>query len=361
MPVDNNSKIWAQAEDYTAGRMSESELIALNAQLAGDQQFAASFQEAIDLLRSLEGAGATQKFRNTLQSIHQDIAGRNPKPRTISLKAHYLRSAAVAAGVAILTSIATLWIGFTATGNKNSSKYSELRREIDRDIANIKQSQSKIINDLNKKSNNTLAENKYSGTGFALTNDGYLVTNYHVTEGADSLYIQTKDGSYYKAFIVSFDQSRDIAILKVQQKDFRFSKSGIPYTFATAKSGLGERVYTLGFPQDEIVYSEGYISASNGYMGDSSQYRLEMPAHPGQSGAPVLDDDGNIVAIVTGKEARSEGTTFAVSTKSMLKFLRSMPKSSDIHLPKSNKLARLSRTQQIEKLQDFTCIVKVYK
>jgi serine protease Do len=359
MSVDN--KVWITAEAYLAKNLSTDELGLLEIKIGEDKNFASEFHDACSLLRSLNNAGSQQKFKNNLATINQKIKEESAvKPRKIALSMQYLRTAGVAAVVAILASVGSMWV-MEHNSHNNTSKYSELRKEIRSDLENIKQSQSRIIKDLNNKANKPQIENKYSGTGFALSNDGYLVTNYHVTKGADSLYIQTRDGNYYKAYTVSFDATADIAILKIQAKNFKFSKNAqIPYSFANTKSGLGTQVYTLGYPQNDAVYSEGYISSRNGYLGDSLQYRLELPADPGQSGAPVLDASGNIVAIVTAKESKSVGTTFAVSTKAMLKLLRGIPESVNIRLPKSSKLTNLSRNQQIEKIQDFTCVVKVY-
>lgn len=355
------NKIWILAERFLAGELDTREMEALEQQLQQDKAFAASWNDTLNLLGSLNAAAAQQQFRNTLGAIDKDIRqSGETQARKITLRMHYLRTAAVAAGVALLASAGTAW--WNNRSEVNKSEYSELRREIRSDIENIKQSQNRILNDLNNKANKPAIDNKYSGTGFALSNEGYLITNYHVTEGADSLYIQTRDGNYYKAYTVSFDAAADLAILKVESRHFRFSKTGqIPYVFAQAKSDLGESVYTLGYPQDEVVYSEGYISSRNGYMGDSMQYRLELPAEPGQSGAPVLDASGNIVAVVTGKESKSAGTTYAVSSRTILRLLRNIPEASALRLPKNNKLSRLSRTQQIEKIQDFTCVVRVYK
>ncbi|MFA6152729.1 MAG: serine protease [Chitinophagaceae bacterium] len=358
MSLENN--IWKLAEGYLTQTLSAEETKSLEQRLASDKTFANEFQEASNMLRSLNKNGEQKRFQQTLGSINQKIKTEAENaPRKISLRTHYMRTAAVAAGVALIATLGTnLWHN---RSQGQTSKYAELRK-VRTEIEGIKQSQNRIIKDLNTKANKPAIENKYSGTGFALSNDGYIVTNYHVTEGADSLYIQTRDGSYYKASTVSFDANADIAILKVESKKFRFSKQGVvPYSFATGKSGLGERIFTLGYPQDEVVYSEGYISSKNGYMGDSMQYRLELPAEPGQSGAPVIDASGAVVGIVTGKESKSISTTYAVSSKTMLRLLRNIPQASSITLPKSSKLGKMSRSQQIEKIQDFTCVVNVYK
>ena len=358
--MTNENNIWKLAEGYLNKTLNVDELKSLEQSIAEDKNFAAEFHEAANMLRAVQNNAAQEKFKNNINSIKENIRqAEKEQPRKISLRLHYIRTASVAAGVALL---ASLGVNLWNNRNQNSTpKYSELRK-VRTEIEGIKQSQKRIIKDLDNKANKPAIDNMYSGTGFALTNDGYLLTNYHVTEGADSLYIQTHSGDYYKAFMVSFDAKSDIAILKIESKNFKFSKQAtLPYTFATSKTKLGERVFTLGYPQDEIVYSEGYISSRNGYMGDSMQYRLELPAEPGQSGAPVLDATGNVVAIVTGKESKSSGTTYAVCSNTLLRLLHNLPQSNSINLPKSSKLSGLSRTQQIEKIQEFTCVVNVYK
>lgn len=349
---------WQLAESYVAGILSTTELAALKTRLETDPVFAVDFQECVNMLQSLGSRGKQQQFRNMLLNIHQETATEQKTPswkvRTIPLRTHYLRTGAIAAGIALLTTLSTFSI-VTHNEKKRSSQYSLLKRELE----TIKRSQSAIIKNINGAQNTPVAPANYSGTGFALTNDGYIATNYHVTEGADSIYIQNREGQYFKAHLVTFDQKSDVAILKVDYKNFRFAKTDVPYTFASSKKSLGSRVFTLGYPQDEIVYNEGYISSKNGFQGDSMQYRLELPAAPGQSGAPVIDVNGNIIAIVTGKESETNGTTYAVSTKAIFNLINS----SDINmkLPKTNRLSRVNREQQVEKLEFYTCSVKVYK
>ena len=91
------------------------------------------------------------------------------------------------------------------------------------------------------------------------------------------------------------------------------------------------------------------------------QYRLEVSASPGQSGAPVMDDAGNIVAIIRSKDSDAADITYAVSSKALLRLLHDLPRQTGLRLPKANKLSNFSRAQQIEKLQDYTCMVQVYK
>ncbi|RYE23587.1 MAG: serine protease [Sphingobacteriales bacterium] len=364
MAIDSNN-IWKLAEAYVGGTLQPSELVNLKERLANDAAFAAEFHECANMLRSLNGSGEQNRFRNMLKSIHATHVAvpvkttKENKVRTIPLRTHYLRTCAIAASIALLTSLTTFW-AIQHNNKKINSQYSLLKR----DLETYKRATNEVVNSINTTKDTKQipqAEVRYTGTGFAVTNDGYVVTNYHVTEGADSVYIQNREGRYYKAYVVSFDKQSDISLLKVEDKGFRFSKTDIPYTFANNKRSLGDRVYTLGYPQDEIVYSEGYIAAKNGYEGDSLQYRLQIPAAPGQSGAPVIDNNGTIIGIITGKESETEGTTYAVSSGALLRMLHNVPKENEVRLVKNNKLSNLNRQQQIEKLQSYTCSIKVYK
>lgn len=350
-----NNNMWELADRYVSASMSEQELTELKEQLANDAKFAFKFQESVNMLRALKNKGKQQDFKDTLKSIHEQHQPK-PKGKTIALKTHYMRTGAFAAGIALVTSIATFFV-VRSDNKKIASQYSLLKRDLEK----YKRSHNELINNIQGEDEHPSAPARYSGTGFALTNDGYLVTNYHVTDGADSIYVQTKTGQYYKAFVVSFDQQADVAILKVEDSHFKFAKGDIPYTFANAKKSLSSKVFTLGFPQEEIVYSEGYISSKNGYGGDSAQYRLEIPASPGQSGAPVIDANGQIIAIITGKESESNSTTYAVSSTALLDLINNLPQDAAVSMPKYNRLSRLNREKQVEKLEDFTCSVKIYK
>lgn len=352
-------KIWELAEAYLDNKLSAIDKAAIDQRMSVDSAFATEFQDCTNILLSMKGSGEHKQYRQVLKGVHDKVAKESSQellPRTITFWHNNWRTAAIAASIAILTSLTTFWVA-QHNNNKIASQYSLLRR----DLETYKRSQNKIIGDIKKQTNTPQLQARYTGTGFALTNDGYLVSSYHVIAGADSVYIQNKEGDYYKADIVAFNETTDVVILRVTQEHFKFNKQDIPYTIASNRKKLGARVYTLGFPQDEIVYNEGYISAKNGYGGDSTQYRLDIPAGPGQSGAPVADASGNIIGIITGKETESEGTTYAVASEAIIDLLNTLPKENSIKMPSTNRLGRLNREQQIERLEYYTCAIKVYK
>jgi serine protease Do len=135
----------------------------------------------------------------------------------------------------------------------------------------------------------------------------------------------------------------------------------LPYTLAKDKVGLGANIFTLGYPKEDIVYDKGYISSKNGFEGDDQQYTLELPAGHGQSGSPVIREDGYVIGILTAIGSQEEANTYAVSTKALMKLLHSLPDDKALHLPKTNKLAKMNREEQIDKMESYTFSVKVYK
>ena len=370
MSINNN--IWEIAEAYLSGTLPEAEVTELKARLESDIAFANEFHESADLIRSFQGSGKQKRFRTMLRDISdKQTAGTTiKKTRRIQLPAQFWRTAGVAASVAILTSTITIW-SLKPSIKKSDSQYSTISREVEhlkKMQAQQQVQQNQLIQNINKNTRPLPppSDVKYTGTGFAITNDGYFVTAYHVINNdgngyGDSVYIQNHEGQYFKATLVNFDAKADVAILRVEKKNFHFGKGEVPYTFATDKAGLGVSIYTLGYPKDEIVYSEGYISSKNGFEGNDLQYTLQLPAGHGQSGSPVIDEDGNMLGILTAIGSQNEANTYAVSSKALINLIHSATNDKTIHLPKINRLGNMSREEQIEKMEAYTFSVKVYK
>ncbi len=366
--MNKEEEILALAEAELAGTLTAAQKSGLEERLAADAAFAKEYNDSIALLKSLNGNRRQRNYKALLKNIHNQlmVPDAPKKPKIISFSPQQWRTAAVAASVALLTSFGTMLMMRVNERKAATAQNIQLLRH---EINNIKQSQNSQQRDIatikgqqaaTPAATPAMQPSNFSGTGFALTNDGYVITNYHVTDGADSVFIQTRNGHYHKARVKAIDPKADLAVLKIEDEDFRFGKGDLPYAFAPGKAALGARIYTLGFPQDEIVYNEGYISSRNGYEGDSMQYQLDVTASPGQSGAPVLDNNGNVLAFIRSKNNDEERTTYAVSSKALLRLLHDL-KQTDVRLPKTAHLSAYSREQQIEKLQDYTCMIQVYK
>lgn len=360
------------AERYLDNELTGPEWDAVRKVLDEDSVICAAWNNSLRFIQTLRNAGEHYRTRKMIEDVvakskvgqekynHTNKSFIVPQSsRALSFR-KLLKMSSVAAMIAIVASTITFWIATSAFRKTSNNQYTQLRREIGREIADIKQNQLPG----NKHKNvadaaTTPMPGDYGGSGFAITNDGYIATNYHVVDGADSIFVQTPDGNYYKSFVVAFDPNSDIAILKINNNKFRFSRSGtLPYAISKKRAALAQQVFSIGYPSDNPVYNEGYISSQDGYEGDDHSYQLEITANPGQSGAPVFDQSGNVIAMVTAKQ---KNATYAIHCDALVKLAQSLPEANKITIPTHNALSRLSRTEQVKRAMDYVCAVRVYK
>jgi S1-C subfamily serine protease len=117
----------------------------------------------------------------------------------------------------------------------------------------------------------------------------------------------------------------------------------------------------LGYPRDEVVYGEGYLSAKTGYNGDTLSCQIFIAANPGNSGGPIFNHNGEVIGILSAKETESEGAVFAVQSKYIYQVLDELKKSSlyeNVKLSSKSALLGLDKVQQVKKIQDFVFMVK---
>jgi S1-C subfamily serine protease len=172
------------------------------------------------------------------------------------------------------------------------------------------------------------------GTGFFVTKDGYLLTNFHVVKGAARVEVQYKSHAPVKADIVETDEHADLALLKVDGTGFS------PLAIArTANVDLGDEVFTIGFPNIEMQgfepkYTDGKISSLDGIQDDTTEYQISVPVQPGNSGGPLCNEKGEVVGIVVARlndmaalretGAVPQNVNYAVKAKHALRLLQSV-------------------------------------
>jgi serine protease Do len=358
------TNIWEIAEAYNDGTLSPSDLVKLKDRLADDAAFAKEFEGSLAMVRGLNDMHEHAAFKDTLQQIHAEREPvKNTMRKIMALPREFWRTGAVAATVAVLTSTITFW-SLNPSIKKNDSQYNTISREVEHIKKGLKSNTDEIENI--KKTTTPVpssTEVRYTGTGFAITNDGYFVTAWHVVNQGnfDSVYILTSNNEYFKASLIRHDDKADIALLKVDKKNFKFSKTDIPYTIAATKAPIGTGIFTLGYPKDDEVYSEGYISSRNGYEDNDLQYTLELPAAHGQSGSPVMNAAGEVIGMLTAVGSQGEGNTYAVSSRALVALVEDTPNLGKTFGHHVNKLHKLPREQQIAKMEACTFSVKVFK
>ena len=354
-------------EAYLNGEMPEEESRAFEKLRAENPALDQQIVAHKAFLDTLSNYGKRKSLISAMNSIHDEMDIRAVKAEALPTSTlirvlwnKYKMNAAVAASVAILAVFTSLLsTGYFSKINASKSDYNALRRVVAREIGKVKQSQNEILQNIHTAPSNP---GLFGATGFALTEDGYLVTNHHVIEGADSVYIQNTAGESYKVKTVHVNPAYDIAILKIIDPDFK-SFSSLPYTFKKSVADLGENVYTIGFPKDDYVLGTGYLSSRTGYNGDTVQYQIDIPLNNGNSGGPLLDNKGNVIGVISGKQMHADGASFAIKSKYLLEAIDSISETElggEISINKKNSLAGLNRKDQIKKLQNYIFMVKVY-
>ncbi len=138
------------------------------------------------------------------------------------------------------------------------------------------------------------------GSGFFITRDGYLLTNFHVVKDADSVKVKYKNETI-DAKVIETDTLDDLAVLKVDGRTF-------PAIAIAAKDSvtLGQEVFTIGFPNIQMQglepkYTDGKISSLAGMEDDETEYQISVPVQPGNSGGPLCDANGEVVGVVVAR------------------------------------------------------------
>lgn len=360
----NDLLLIQEIERYLEGEMSVSERDAFETLRQSDPAIDRQVQEQQLMLQQLRANGQRRQLLDRMEAIHATMEKTPaiPAPEKISTPVINMRSRrtwinlAAAACIALVTSLSTIAIMQKASKKASTAQYEDVRRVLN----NIQRSQNALIHNINSNKKAPLNPGTYGGTCFAISRNGYMITNYHVIAGADSIYIQNNKGEAFKAISIFEDVSSDLAVLRIADSTFR--SSALPYSLKLHPVRPGEEVFSMGFPRDEIVYGKGYISAQTGFNGDTLAYQVSIPVNPGNSGAPLLDAQGEVIGIITGKQSTSDGIAFAVKSGHLKRLLDELPKDkfSRKDLKQRNQLNGMNRVEQLKKLEEFVYMVKVY-
>ena len=148
-----------------------------------------------------------------------------------------------------------------------------------------------------------------SGSGFIVSADGYVVSNYHVVEGATKLSVIMADSKEYPAELVGYDINNDISVLKIDAKDLPFVKLGSSENLA-----VGDQVAAIGNPLGELTstLTVGYVSAKDRTINTEGTYinmiQTDAAINSGNSGGPLFNMKGEVVGITTAKMTGTSGS-----------------------------------------------------
>jgi TPR repeat protein len=226
-----------------------------------------------------------------------------------------------------------------------------------------------------------------AGTGFFITEDGYVITNAHVLGNSAQVRLLTASG-LLSARVLKVDSANDLALLKAEGKlprveDILDSKPDVARTpegkfealpVATSRSvKLGNTVVTLGFPNIGLQgfapkFARGEIASLAGAMDDPRFFQISVPLQPGNSGGALVDERGNVIGVVSAKLSASaalktsgalpENVNYAVKSSFLLGFLESVPEvASKLKEPNTS---AIPTAEVVEKAKAAAVLVLVY-
>ncbi len=173
-----------------------------------------------------------------------------------------------------------------------------------------------------------------TGTGFVISADGEILTNYHVVENAENLTVTFHDGTEYTAKLLGYEAESDVALLKIDAEGLTAVKLGDSDAIC-----VGEQIAAIGNPLGELTYTMtvGYVSAKGRavYTDDMpiNMMQIDAAINSGNSGGPLFNLAGEVVGITTAKysgsisgSANIEGIGFAIPINDVLSILDDLRK-----------------------------------
>ena len=168
-----------------------------------------------------------------------------------------------------------------------------------------------------------------TGSGFIISEDGYVVTNYHVIDGATQIAVITHGNDTFYANVVGYESTNDIALLKVEGRELPFVTLGSSDAIA-----VGEQVMAIGNPLGDLTatLTVGYVSAKDRIIDADgtviNMLQTDAAINAGNSGGPLFNTSGEVVGIITAKYSGDsgagvsiEGLGFAIPTDDVVGIL----------------------------------------
>lgn len=164
-----------------------------------------------------------------------------------------------------------------------------------------------------------------AGSGVVISEDGYIVTNYHVVQGAEQMIVRTTDGTEYPATLIGSDAQSDLAVLKVEANGLK------AVTMSDSDQlQVGDLAVAIGNPLGELggTVTSGIVSATSREImvenGSMNLLQTSAAINPGNSGGGLFDSNGHLIGIVNAKSSgvNIEGLGFAIPSNTVQKVVR---------------------------------------
>jgi serine protease Do len=357
-------------ERYLNGEMNAEEKAVFEQLRQTNQEVDQMVVEHSFFLQQFERYGGVREMKHSLHEVHNQLLqdgeikeeALSASAKVVNMWKRYKRTMTIAASIAGITALTISGMTLLFTPKSNSKQVQELVNTVNV----IKEKQRQQDNRINHIANATKIPTGTSVTGFGsaflVDGKGYLVTNAHVLRNSKGIIVLNSKGAEFKAIIVKIDEAKDIAILKIVDKDYK-SFGTLPYGIRKSSTDIAEPIFTLGYPRNEIVYGEGYLSAKTGFNGDTLSCQIAVAANPGNSGGPVFNKNGEVIGILSTKETKADGVVFAIQSKYIIETVNQLKKDDstiELRLPTKSSVKGMERQQLANKMLDYVYMVKVY-
>ena len=180
-----------------------------------------------------------------------------------------------------------------------------------------------------------MVEQRTTGTAW-LVSQGFAITNWHVVEGKKQITLHLQNGATVTSKVAARDPHNDLVLLAPDE----WPVTGQALPLAQDVARLGDSVFTIGFPATDIMgqrpkLTSGVVSSLAGIQDDPRYLQISVPIQPGNSGGPLINDRGEVVAIVTAKlNYRTvlssggflpENVSYAIKADYLVPLVRSLP------------------------------------
>lgn len=356
-------------ERYLKGEMNEQEKASFEQMRRTNPELDQLVVEHHFFLDEMNRYSSIKAFKNNLHETQTKLEAEgvlkekalSAGAKVVNLYKRYKKTIAIAASIAGVTSLLTYAATNLVAPKADAEQIQELSKKIDA-IKKTTDAQgkeiSKVKTDIPAKVDPKI-QFKSRGTAFLIDGKGYLATNAHIIKTSSTVVVINNKGDEFLAKIAFIDNVKDIAILKIEDKDYKNIQ--LPYSISKSTTDIAEPIYTLGYPRDEIVYGEGYLSAKTGFNGDTLTCQIDVPANPGNSGGPIFNENGEVIGILSTKQLQTEGAVFAIQSKYILKALEELKKDdkyADIKISSVSSVRKMERKVQARKVKDFIFMVK---
>ncbi len=356
-------------ERYLDNDLSEAEKIAFENSIAEDDKLANELAFQKQIRKDIRVAEERNAFKNKLNAYHKTYFSYpgSTESKIISIRRRSVVSIiSIAAAISLIVTVGSIALYHYGVEQKLAQgDYVQTDRDLDKEGTGMKEAPAVNENKEEEVKKNESIIDDYptkAATAFALTSDGWVISSYHTVKDNKIVQLEMVGDSLksYKAEVRFYNKKLDLAFIKIT--DSRFTSFGkLPYSFNKNEEKLAEKIFTLGYPKDDIVYTEGSISSLTGFNSDSLAYQAGININPGNSGAPLFNQNGEIIGVIAGKHGTQDGTAYAIKSNYFIKTLNHLKLKegeNPVQLPARNLLKGKKVTDQVKMIMPYVFIIK---